>query len=80
MRVTGGYRPESAGLFVHRARSLRGSLLELLAMTAVQARNRYGTHEQAEQAVKELNKSGFDMKKLSIVAKGYRTEEYPLGF
>ncbi|MFZ0258106.1 MAG: general stress protein [Gammaproteobacteria bacterium] len=40
----------------------------------------YDTHEQAERAVKDLNKSGFDMKKLSIVAKGYRTEEYPLGF
>jgi hypothetical protein len=38
------------------------------------------THEQAERAVKELNKSGFDMKRLSIVAKGYQTEEYPLGF
>ena len=40
----------------------------------------YDTHEQAEGAVRELNKSGFDMKKLSIVAEGYRTEEYPLGF
>jgi hypothetical protein len=40
----------------------------------------YDTHEQAERAVKELNKSGFDMKRLSIVAKGYETEEYPLGF
>ncbi|MGC1952035.1 MAG: hypothetical protein WA970_05575 [Gammaproteobacteria bacterium] len=40
----------------------------------------YDTHEQAERAVKELNKSCFDMKRLSIVAKGYQTEEYPLGF
>ena len=32
-------------------------------------------HTKAEQAVKELQKSGFNMKKLSIVGKDYHTEE-----
>ena len=38
------------------------------------------THTEAEQAVKDLQKAGFDMKKLSIVGKGYHTEEEPLGY
>jgi hypothetical protein len=29
----------------------------------------FDQHEQAEQAVKELQRAGFDMKKLSIVSK-----------
>ncbi len=40
----------------------------------------YDTHVQAEQAVRELEKSGFDMKRLSIVGKGYHSEEHPVGF
>lgn len=40
----------------------------------------FDTHTQAENAVKELQTSGFDMKKLSILGKGYHTEEHPLGF
>ena len=35
----------------------------------------YNTHEEAESAVKELQKGGFDMKKLSVVGKDYHTEE-----
>ncbi len=40
----------------------------------------YGTHSQAEEAVKELQKSGFDMKKLSIVGKDYHTDEHVVGY
>ena len=40
----------------------------------------YDSHTQAEGAVKELQKSGFDMKKLSIVGKGYFTEEQVVGY
>ena len=40
----------------------------------------YDTHEAAEKAVKELQKSGFDMKKLSVVGKDYHTEEHPVGY
>jgi hypothetical protein len=35
----------------------------------------YATHSQAEAAVKELQRCGVDMKKLSIVGKDYHTEE-----
>jgi len=40
----------------------------------------YGTHSQAEEAVKELQRSGFDMKKLSIVGKDYHTDEQVVGY
>ena len=40
----------------------------------------YDTHEQAEEAVMELDRSGFAMKQLSIVGKGYHSEEHPVGF
>jgi hypothetical protein len=40
----------------------------------------YNTHTEAESAIKELQKSGFDMKHLSIVGKGYHSEENVVGF
>jgi hypothetical protein len=40
----------------------------------------YDAHSQAEQAVRELQSSGFDMKKLSIVAKNPHAEEHVVGF
>ena len=40
----------------------------------------YNTHSEAEQAVRTLGKSGFDMRKLSIVGKDYATEEGVVGF
>jgi hypothetical protein len=40
----------------------------------------YKTHSLAEEAVKELQKSGFDMKKLSIVGKDYHTDEHVVGY
>ena len=40
----------------------------------------FNAHVEAEEAVKALNKSGFDVKKLSIIGKGYHTEETPIGF
>jgi hypothetical protein len=40
----------------------------------------YRTHTDAEAAVKELQRSQFDMKQLSIVSRGYHTEEHVLGF
>jgi uncharacterized membrane protein len=40
----------------------------------------YATHSQAEEAVKELQKSGFDMKKMSIVGKDYHTDEHVVGY
>jgi hypothetical protein len=40
----------------------------------------FNTHVEAENAVKELQKSGFDMKKLSIVGKDYHTEDQVVGY
>ena len=40
----------------------------------------YETHEGAEKAVKELQSSGFDMKRLSIVGKNPHAEEQVVGF
>lgn len=38
------------------------------------------THDDAEEAVKALQRAGFDMRQLSVVGKGYHSEEHPLGF
>ena len=40
----------------------------------------FNTHVEAENAVKELQKSDFDMKKLSIVGRDYHTEEQVVGY
>lgn len=40
----------------------------------------YNTHEEAEEAVRELQRSGYDMKKLSIVGKDYQKEEEVVGY
>jgi hypothetical protein len=38
------------------------------------------THIEAEEAVKELQKAGFDMKKLSILGRDYHSEEHVVGY
>ena len=40
----------------------------------------YDNHSAAEDAVRELQKSGFDMKKLSVVGKDYHTDEQVVGY
>jgi hypothetical protein len=40
----------------------------------------FRTHTEADQAVKELQRSGVDMRKLSVVGKGYHTDEQPVGY
>ena len=40
----------------------------------------YKTHTEAEAAIKELQKSGIDMKKLSILGKDYHAEENVVGY
>jgi uncharacterized membrane protein len=40
----------------------------------------YDTHEQAEQAIKELQQSGMDMKSLSIAGKDTHTDEHVVGY
>lgn len=38
------------------------------------------THSEAEKVVKDLNESGFNMKKLSIIGKDYHEEDKVIGF
>jgi uncharacterized membrane protein len=45
------------------------------AMVAV-----FNTHTEAEDAIKELQKAGFAMNKLSIVGKDYHSEEHVVGY
>ena len=40
----------------------------------------FDSHVLAEKAIKELSIGGFDIKHLSIVGKGYRTDEQVVGF
>jgi uncharacterized membrane protein len=40
----------------------------------------YPTHLAAEAAVKELQRSGFNMKNLSIVGRDYHTDEHVVGY
>ena len=45
------------------------------AMVAV-----YNTHVEAEAGIKELQKAGFAMNKLSIVGKDYHSDEHVVGY
>jgi hypothetical protein len=40
----------------------------------------YPSHTAAEAAIKELQQSGFDMQKLSIVGRDYHTDEHVVGY
>jgi hypothetical protein len=40
----------------------------------------YDTHDQAEDAIKELQEAGVDMKSLSIAAKDTHTDEHVVGY
>lgn len=40
----------------------------------------YESHTQAEDAVKKLQKAGFDMKQLSIVGRDYHSDEHVVGY
>src|ERR1017187_4104919 len=48
---------------------------ELNAVVAV-----YGSHIEAEEAVKELQRAGLDMSTLSIVGKDSHTDEHVVGY
>ncbi len=40
----------------------------------------FNTHVEAEEAIQSLSRAGIDVKKLSLIGKGYHSEEHPLGF
>jgi hypothetical protein len=52
--------------------------MESLAQSAIVAI--YDTHAEAETAIRDLQKMGFDMTKLSIVGKDYHTDEEVTGY
>ena len=55
--------------------SEEGALAKGNAVVAI-----YASHTGAEEGVKELQKAGFDMKKLSILGKDYHSEEHVVGY
>ena len=40
----------------------------------------FANHESAEVAVRNLHRAGFDMRKVSMVGKGFRVDEHVVGF
>jgi len=40
----------------------------------------FNTHSEAEDAIKSLSHAGLDIKKISLIGKGYHSEEHPVGF
>ena len=40
----------------------------------------FETHKEADEAVRQLLASGFDPKQLSLIGKGYHSEQHPVGF
>ena len=40
----------------------------------------YDHHADAESAIRSLKRSGFDIQRLSIIGKGYQSEEHAVGF
>ena len=40
----------------------------------------YDTHQEAEAAIHSLVRAGFDVKTLSLVGKGFQSEEHAVGF
>ncbi|HRG46125.1 MAG TPA: hypothetical protein PLX69_06730 [Leptospiraceae bacterium] len=40
----------------------------------------YSSHTEAELAIKELQQSSFNMQKLSIIGRDYRTDEHVIGY
>jgi hypothetical protein len=40
----------------------------------------FDDHQQAEAAIRTLARGGFDLKKLSLLGRGYHSEERPTGF
>jgi uncharacterized membrane protein len=40
----------------------------------------FDSHDKAEKTIRQLQKDGFDMKKLSIIGRDYHTEEHAIGY
>jgi len=40
----------------------------------------FNTRTEADTAIRSLGKAGFDLKELSLIGKGYHSDEHPIGF
>ena len=40
----------------------------------------FNSHIEADEAIKALSRTDFDLKNLSLVGKGHHSEEHPVGF
>ncbi len=40
----------------------------------------FNTHQEAEKAIHALSDRGIELKNLSLIGKGYHSEEHPIGF
>jgi hypothetical protein len=40
----------------------------------------FNTHVEAEDAIRSLGRAGFDVKKISLIGKGYHSDQHPIGF
>jgi hypothetical protein len=69
---------ESIQLINQRIKIMTTSLATEIANDSIVAT--YGSHNEAEAAVKELQQSGFDMKRLSIVGRDFHTDEQVVGY
>jgi hypothetical protein len=78
--------PEPEHLRVRSALLIQQICLPHLIMKRAHMKNSdtviavFQDHQGAESAVKKLAKAGFEMKNLSVVGKGYHTEENVVGF
>jgi hypothetical protein len=74
-------RPQNSGPATQAA-CIRFSITfqELIMMKQNSVVALFDQHTQAEEGVKQLQEAGFDMTALSIVGKGYHTEENVVGY
>jgi hypothetical protein len=81
-----GFIPTRNGKGRHTAGRLAGRFFGISALkedhmeTADTVIAVFADHQAAETAVKKLTAAGFEMKNLSVVGKGYHTEEKVVGF
>jgi len=60
---------------IHTTSTSNTSITDPEAVVAV-----FNTHSEAENAVRQLQRGGFNMRKLSIVGKGYQADEKVVGY
>jgi hypothetical protein len=56
----------------------RGKIMETLAQKQRSPFYVFNRHSEAEAAIDTLHRAGFDVKKLSLIGKGYHSEERPV--